>query len=63
VAGDTAPLPTYRSLAAPVRKPVDKFALLPAFLKVSMHGVLIQQMLLPVSYVDLLSNNFVTLSF
>jgi hypothetical protein len=30
------PLPTYRSLAAPVRKPVDKFALLPAFLKVSM---------------------------
>lgn len=31
---DTVPLPTYRSLAAPVRKPVDKFALLPAFLKV-----------------------------
>ncbi|EEE59224.1 hypothetical protein OsJ_11195 [Oryza sativa Japonica Group] len=28
------PSPTYRSLAAPVTKPVDKFALLPAFLKV-----------------------------
>ncbi|KAL6899552.1 hypothetical protein ACP4OV_006210 [Aristida adscensionis] len=28
------PAPTYRSLAAPVSKPVDKFALLPAFLKV-----------------------------
>uniref|UniRef100_A0A0A9D8F8 Uncharacterized protein n=1 Tax=Arundo donax TaxID=35708 RepID=A0A0A9D8F8_ARUDO len=28
------PPPTYRSLAAPVSKPVDKFALLPAFLKV-----------------------------
>nr|CAB3450438.1 unnamed protein product [Digitaria exilis] len=26
---------TYRSLAAPVSKPVDKFPLLPAFLKVS----------------------------
>jgi hypothetical protein len=29
------PLPTYRSLAAPVCNPVDKFALLPAFLKVT----------------------------
>uniref|UniRef100_A0A0D9V0X8 DNA-directed RNA polymerase subunit beta n=1 Tax=Leersia perrieri TaxID=77586 RepID=A0A0D9V0X8_9ORYZ len=28
------PSPTYRSLAAPVANPVDKFALLPAFLKV-----------------------------
>ncbi|XP_015694372.2 DNA-directed RNA polymerase III subunit 2 [Oryza brachyantha] len=28
------PSPTYRSLAAPVSNPVDKFALLPAFLKV-----------------------------
>uniref|UniRef100_A0ACD5V561 Uncharacterized protein n=1 Tax=Avena sativa TaxID=4498 RepID=A0ACD5V561_AVESA len=28
------PAPTYRSLAAPVCNPVDKFALLPAFLKV-----------------------------
>lgn len=28
------PVPTYRSLAAPVCNPVDKFALLPAFLKV-----------------------------
>ncbi|KAG8076431.1 hypothetical protein GUJ93_ZPchr0006g40655 [Zizania palustris] len=28
------PAPTYKSLASPVTKPVDKFALLPAFLKV-----------------------------
>ncbi|GJN21646.1 hypothetical protein PR202_gb09144 [Eleusine coracana subsp. coracana] len=32
---EAVPTPTYRSLAAPVSKPVDKFALLPAFLKVS----------------------------
>ncbi|KAK3154693.1 hypothetical protein QOZ80_2BG0193990 [Eleusine coracana subsp. coracana] len=31
---EAVPTPTYRSLAAPVSKPVDKFALLPAFLKV-----------------------------
>lgn len=31
---EAPPVPTYRSLAAPVSNPVDKFALLPAFLKV-----------------------------
>ncbi|CAO2039776.1 unnamed protein product, partial [Urochloa humidicola] len=31
---NAAPAPTHRSLAAPVNKAVDKFALLPAFLKV-----------------------------
>jgi DNA-directed RNA polymerase III subunit RPC2 len=32
--GVVPPPPSYRSLAAPVASPVDKFALLPAFLKV-----------------------------
>ncbi|TVU29093.1 hypothetical protein EJB05_20641 [Eragrostis curvula] len=31
---EAVPAPSYSSLAAPVSKPVDKFALLPAFLKV-----------------------------
>ncbi|WVZ78285.1 hypothetical protein U9M48_026024 [Paspalum notatum var. saurae] len=33
-AKEELPTPSYRSLAAPVTNPVDKFALLPAFLKV-----------------------------
>lgn len=37
---EALPTPTYRSLAAPVSKPVDKFALLPAFLKVGIFGLL-----------------------